>query len=242
MRLAIIGYGKMGKEIEAVALERHHSIIARIDNEDDWKANQEILATCDAATEFTTPYVVKSNLYKCFEAGLPVVTGSTGWHKDLEEVTKKCLSHNAALFYASNFSIGVNIFFEINRLLSSLMKNHPDYSARITEIHHLQKLDTPSGTAISLANDLIAENPKYSDWKLGDAVTDSDLIITSKREGSVPGTHIIQWNSGIDSISISHEARSRRGFALGAVLAAEFLQGKTGIYGMADMLKLQTNR
>lgn len=242
MRLAIIGYGKMGREIETLALERNHEIIVRIDNEEDWKQNAEALASCDVATEFTSPSVAKQNLYRCFEARIPVVTGSTGWHNELQEVKQRCLEHNAALFFASNFSIGVNIFFEINKLLASLMKDHPEYKAGITEIHHLQKLDAPSGTAISLATDLMAENPSYSMWELGDSIETGHLGITAKREGSVPGTHIIQWNSEIDSISISHEARSRKGFALGALLAAEFMKGKTGIYGMADMLNLQANR
>ena len=238
MKLALIGYGKMGREIEAIALERSHEIVVRIDNEDDWTTHSEALSLCDVATEFTTPAVAKSNLFRCFDAGLPVVSGSTGWHHELKEVTQKCTEHQAALFYASNFSIGVNIFFEVNRLLASLLKDYPEYKAGITEIHHLQKLDAPSGTAISLANDLIAMNPSYTHWEPDASLQEGKLEITSIREGTVPGTHIIEWHSDIDSISIRHEALSRRGFALGAVLAAEFLKGKKGIYGMSDLLKL----
>jgi 4-hydroxy-tetrahydrodipicolinate reductase len=238
MKLAIIGYGKMGREIERVALERNHTILVRIDNPKDWETGSSELGNCDAALEFSTPGTVVENLRRCFVAGVPVVTGTTGWNDKLEELKAECLNHNGTLFHASNFSIGVNLFFDINRRLARLMEPLQEYDVRIEEIHHVQKLDAPSGTAITLANDILDVNKRKSSWILGTASGEDQMSITSVREGTVPGTHRVEWDSDTDTITLKHEAKSRRGFAVGAVAAAEFIAGKKGIYGMRDLLNL----
>jgi len=238
MKLALIGYGKMGKEIEKAAIAANHSIGAIIDNEQDWLSNRDQFLDCEAAIEFSIPSVVVNNLKNCFEAGIPVVTGTTGWNRHLDEVTAACTKKNGTLFYSSNFSIGVNIFFEINRRLSSVMDRYTEYGVKLTETHHVQKMDAPSGTAITLANDIINSVERKKNW-LNAATSDPlQLEIHSIREGSVPGIHEIEWTSDIDRISIRHEAFNRQGFARGALLAAEFVKGKKGIFGMSDLLKL----
>ena len=223
MKIALLGYGKMGKAVEALALERGHSVGVTIDNEDDWMGKIESLRECDVAVEFSTPATVVGNIMRCFDMGMPVVVGTTGWYDQLESVVHDCQQREQALFVASNFSIGMNIMFELNRRLAQLMDGREEYAASITETHHVHKLDAPSGTAISLANDMKEE--------LGRTVP-----ITSIREGEVPGIHEVVYDSDIDTLTLRHSAKSRKGLALGAVLAAEFLEGKKGYYTMRDML------
>ena len=238
MNLALIGYGNMGREIEKIAVSRGHQIglIADIDNQNDLTA--EKLKECDAAIEFTFPGSAVDNYFLCFEAGIPVVSGTTGWTDRMEEVHSRCIETNGTFFYSSNFSIGVNLFFELNRQLAKLMASHTEYKPELTEVHHIHKLDAPSGTAISLANDLTEILPSLSGWSDADAATENQLPVKSERRGEVPGIHTIKYDSETDYIEITHSARSRRGFALGAVLAAEFSIGKKGILSMKDMLKI----
>ncbi len=247
MRLALFGYGKMGKEIEKIALLRHHEIALKIDIHNRSGVVQSDLQKCDAAIEFSTPQSAVENINKCFEAGIPVVVGTTGWYDKAEEIKVRCKEKNGCLFYSSNFSIGVNIFSKLNEHLAKIMNNHKEYNVSIEEIHHIHKLDAPSGTAITLANGIINNLERKSKWhtvteqkKRGNGetvnVSDADLLITSKREGEVPGTHIVKYHSAIDDIEIKHTAHNRQGFAMGAVLAAEFVKGKKGIYGMNDLM------
>jgi len=238
MKFTLIGYGKLGKEVEKAALERGHTIHCIIDSEEDWIKNLSNLRSCDVAIEFTTPASVLANLGRCFENSIPVVSGTTGWHGRLPEVTEDCQKNNGTLFYASNFSIGANLFFDINRRLAILMNRQPLFEVHITETHHIHKLDKPSGTAVSLAGDIIANVERKETWKEGGPFQAGQVGITSIREGEITGIHEVAWNSEIDSISIRHEAKNRRGFAMGAVLAAEFIYGKKGIFRMSDLLEL----
>ncbi len=238
MKIALIGYGKMGKEVEIAALHQNHTIVTRIDNEQDWLSQQELFLTCDAAIEFSAPAVAADNIKKCLEAGIPVISGTTGWYLYLPEIMQECYRQNGSLFYASNFSIGVNIFFEINRRLALLMNKYTDYDVKIDEIHHIQKLDAPSGTAITIANEIIQSIERKNAWINSPSQNPDQLVIHSIREGAVAGIHSVCWESDIDSITLRHEAKSRRGFAIGAVLAAEFLLGKKGIFGMKDLLNI----
>jgi len=238
MKLALIGYGKMGKAVEEEAVLRNHTISLVINDAGEWADKFHLLKTCDAAIEFTMPGVAVSNIFKCFDAGVPVVCGTTGWHDALEEVKSRCTQQNGTLFYASNFSPGVNMFFEINRRLAQLMNKLPEYEVKIEEIHHVQKLDAPSGTAITLANDIIGNIDRKSGWTNHPASNPAELEIASVREGQVTGVHTVTWDSAIDTIAIHHEAKNRKGFAIGAVLAAEFIAGKHGIYNMKDLLGL----
>jgi len=237
MKIALLGYGKMGREIEKIALEHGHQVGLIIDNENDWLQKAALLADCDVAIEFTMPAIAVENIYKCFEAGIPVVVGTTGWYDHFEEISEYCLKNDNTLFYSTNFSIGVNIFSSINRRLASLFETYPMYSPAIVEIHHTQKLDAPSGTAITLANDIIASNSRFSKFTLS-APKQGEIPIESIREGNVPGTHTISWKSDIDQITIIHEAFNRRGLALGAVMAASWVAGRKGIYTMKDILNL----
>jgi len=236
MKLALIGYGKMGKAVEELALSRNHAIAAIIDNPGDWKLKNSLLKECDAAVEFTIPAVAVDNIRKCIEAGVPVVSGTTGWNDHFTEVKDYCLKMGGALLYASNFSLGMNIFFEVNRKLANLMNPYPMYNVSIEEIHHIQKLDAPSGTAITLADDIKARLERKTGWVNEPSENPGDLVISSIRSGAVPGTHTVTYDSENDLISIRHEAKSRRGLALGAVLAAEFIAGKKGIFTMNDLL------
>ncbi len=241
MNVAIIGYGKMGKEIEHMLESRSHKVLAFIDCEDDWSRQKDLVCQCHIAIEFSIPAMVVRNILKCFEMGLPVVVGTTGWYDRLPEIKEICIKQNKSIFTASNFSIGVNLFFELNRYLAKLMSNYREYEVEMTEIHHAQKLDAPSGTALTLANDIIHALEKKQIWASQSAKSEEELLITSVREGSIPGTHIVTYFSDIESIEIKHEAKSRKGFALGAVLAAEFLIGKTGYYEMKDLLASKIN-
>lgn len=238
MKIAILGYGKMGKEIEKIALERGHEISLKINADNIANLTADELKTVDAAIEFSTPETAYSNIQKCFEAQTPVVVGTTGWLEKLPACIKQCEQENKGLFYASNFSVGVNVFFEINKKLAQLMANYPDYTVEMEEIHHTQKLDAPSGTAITLAEGIIENNEQINSWVNHGSTTKKDLGIISKRIENVPGTHTVIYNNEIDELYIRHTAHNRKGFALGAVLAAEFMKEKTGYFGMSDLLGL----
>jgi 4-hydroxy-tetrahydrodipicolinate reductase len=239
MNIALIGYGKMGKEIEQIAVSRGHQITLKVDISNASTYTSEELKKADVAIEFSTPESAISNIYKCFEAGVPIVVGTTGWLSELEEVKKKCTEMDQTLFYASNYSIGVNLFFKLNEQLASLMKGYPEYDVNMEEIHHVHKLDAPSGTAISLANQVIDKLGTKTKWVNNSTSVKNELGIVSKRIDEVPGTHTVTYGSEVDEISITHIAHSRKGFALGAVIAAEWLKGKKGIFGMNDLLKLE---
>lgn len=236
MKIALIGYGKMGKQIEQIALERGHSIVSIIDENNLKGFDSQGFKSANVAIEFTTPSTAFDNYKKCFEANIPVVSGTTGWLDKLEDVKIAC-SQGSTFFYASNFSLGVNIFFAVNKYLAKIMNQFPDYAVKMEEIHHIHKLDAPSGTAITLAEGIIENVNRKSDWSLETESKSSDIAIHCIREGEVPGIHEIFYESEADIISIKHDAKNRKGFALGAVLAAEFTFGKNGFLGMEDMLK-----
>ncbi len=238
MKIALIGYGKMGKAIEAIAISRGHEIVHRIDINSSHLLEKDQLSQADVAIEFTTPETAYSNILKCFEAGVPVICGTTGWLEKLPEVKATCLEKHQAFLYASNFSIGVNIFFALNQKLAELMAGQTSYTVQMEEIHHTQKKDAPSGTAITLAEQIIAQLPGKSGWVNEASHDPSRLYIHSKRIDPAAGTHIIDYHSAIDDITITHTAHSREGFAAGAVTAAEWLKGKKGIFTMSDVLSL----
>ena len=239
MKIALIGYGKMGKAIEALAPQ--HEIVLKIDkdNADNWTLDQ--LAKADVAIEFSMPETVFDNLVKCFEAGVPVVCGTTGWLKRREELEKICNEKNGGFFYASNFSIGVNIFFQLNKILAKMMNQHTQYNIEMEEIHHTQKLDAPSGTAITLAEGILENMDRKKGWVKEQTIFEHEIPIQSKRIDKVPGTHSINYSSPFDDIEIIHTAHSREGFARGAIQAAEWMIKKQGIYGMEDLLKSTMN-
>lgn len=239
MKVALIGYGKMGKAIEQILLERGHEVRAKIDSSNK-DAIDRLDGTCDVAIEFSRPEAAMENFKKLIQQNIAVVTGTTGWYASFDTLKALVEEHRAAFFYASNFSLGVNLFFELNRKLARLMADYPEYKVSIEEIHHTQKLDAPSGTAITLAEGLLENYPALHSWAL-DSKTEGVLPIEAKRLPDVPGTHAIQYRSAIDTIEIKHTAHSRQGFALGAVLAAEFMKGKKGIYSMKDLLKTSEN-
>jgi len=237
MNIVLIGYGQMGKEIEKIAVSRGHKIVLTIDKDNLNDLTPDNLSKVDIAIEFTRPESSVDNYKKCFANNTPVVSGTTGWLEKLPEIIKHCENNNSAFFYASNFSLGVNIFFELNKKLAQMISPFDDYSVKINEIHHTRKLDAPSGTAITLAEGIISNINRFNTWKNSETTNNNELPIISFREGDVPGTHEIIYDSDIDTISIKHEAKNRKGFALGAVLAAEFLKDKKGIFGMSDLLK-----
>ena len=235
MKVAIIGYGKMGQEIEEILLQRGHEITLRASAEKPFKA--EDLAGSDVAIEFSTPDTVVDNIYKCLEANCPVVVGTTGWYNRLSEIKSEVASRNQSLLYASNFSIGVNLVFHINKILAQAMDQLDEYDPAILEIHHTAKLDKPSGTGITLAEGILDNVKRKTKW-VNDATSNpEELSIISQREGVVPGTHVITYTSPVDHISLVHQAVNRKGFALGAVKAAEWLKGKKGCFTMNDFLK-----
>ena len=237
MKIALLGYGKMGKVIEKIALERGHQIVLKKGSTETFEG----LLDADVAIDFSIPSVAVTNISECLYKGIPVVSGTTGWLADYDKITALCQEKNGSFIYGSNFSLGVNIFFELTNYLAKMMQNLTQYSVTMEEIHHTQKLDAPSGTAISLANGII-ENSTYTDWVLSDnpATTIEKVIpITAKRIENVPGTHSIFYDSPVDQIEIKHTAHSREGFALGAVIAAEWLQNKKGIFTMKDVLGLK---
>ncbi len=238
MNIALIGYGKMGKAIEKAALKRGHQISLIIDLENKDELNAENLRNVDVVIEFTTPHTAFENVSFCLRHQIPVVCGSTGWLDHLEEAKTIATSNNTGLIVASNFSIGVNLFFELNKKLASLMHKHPEYGVEMTEIHHTAKKDAPSGTAISLGEQILANHPLKKKWVNNLSENPEELTILSERVDPAPGTHIVRYKSAIDDIEITHTAHSREGFAEGAVLAAEFLKGKAGFYGMKEVLGL----
>lgn len=236
MKIALIGYGKMGKAIEEIVLQRKHTAPLKIDinNIDTFTAAN--LQQCDVAIEFTGPHSAVENILKCLDAGVPVVSGSTGWLEQWPVIKAKCDTVNGALIYASNYSVGVNIFFELNKKLAQLMSKQDTYEVSMEEIHHTQKKDAPSGTAITLAEQILHDVTRKKKWLNEPAKYPNELSIISKRIDPAPGTHSIKYSSEIDDIEIIHTAHNRTGFATGAVLAAEFLQNKKGIYSMSDVL------
>jgi len=239
MKIALIGYGKMGKMIEQVALSKGHEISFKIDIDNIGDIDKLTPQNTDIAIEFTTPHSAYSNVTKCLKRGVNVVCGTTGWNDKLPEARKLAIDNGLALLWTSNFSIGVNLFFKLNQQLAKLMNGIEDYNPEITEIHHIHKKDAPSGTAITLAEGLLENYSDKKEWKLAPEGNNSDLLITAERTGEVPGTHIIKYDSEVDYIEITHLAKNRKGLASGAVLAAEFLKGKKGIYGMNDVLGLK---
>ena len=232
MRIALFGYGRMGKMIEQTAIKRNHSIVAKIDMD-----TKEIdFSNIDVAIDFSQPDAAFDNIKKCMEHNVPVISGTTGWLKDYDKAVSFCNEHKGAFIYASNYSLGVNIFFELNEYLAKMMGTLDQYKVSMEEIHHTQKLDAPSGTAITLAEGII-KNTDYKGWEL-DQATEPNIPIVAKRITDVPGTHSINYESAVDSLEIKHTAHNREGFALGAVVAAEWIIGKTGVFTMKDVLNL----
>lgn len=237
MNIALLGYGKMGKAIEQIALERGHVISAKINSSTplesvDW-------STVDVCIEFTQPQLALKHIAYCAQRKVPIVVGTTAWLSDLPEAKAHIENHDAALLHASNFSIGVNLFFELNKHLAKIMSSYPDYRISLEETHHVQKLDAPSGTAVSLLQDILDVNPHYESWSLA-ANQKQQISVSAHRMPDVPGTHEVRYDSSIDTIKIEHIAHNRKGFALGAVLAAEFLKGRKGYYQMSDVLNIQS--
>jgi 4-hydroxy-tetrahydrodipicolinate reductase len=233
MNIALLGYGRMGKEIEKIALQRGHTIIHKISDE----IQQHDLSNVAVAIDFSIPTAAFQNITYCIKHQIPVISGTTGWLEKYDKVVALCEAEKGAFIYASNFSLGVNIFFEMNAYLAKMMSQLEDYSVNIEEIHHTKKLDAPSGTAITLAEDIIQQT-NYNDWKLEKAETADEIPIVAKRIPEVPGTHEITYTSSVDTITIKHEAHNRQGFALGAVVAAEWIQNRVGVYTMKDVLNI----
>lgn len=238
MKIGLVGYGKMGKMIEAVATERGHAVVLKIDETNLHQFNKENLAKADVAIEFTAPHSAFQNVLKCLEAGTPVVSGSTGWNDNLPQAEARCKEVNGTFLHSSNFSIGVNIFFQVNKLLAKLMAEQGSYDVLLKEIHHTEKKDAPSGTAVTLAQQVLHYMHRKTAWVSDVANAPEELSITSERIDPAPGTHHVKWTSAIDDIEIIHTAHNRKGFALGAVMAAEFIAGKKGVYRMDDVLGL----
>ncbi|MFN0082921.1 MAG: 4-hydroxy-tetrahydrodipicolinate reductase [Ferruginibacter sp.] len=237
MKIGLIGYGKMGKAIEEIALQKGYKVVLKINDENLSDFTKENLQQCDVAIEFTNPESAIENIYTCIDAGVSVVCGSTGWVAQEDAVKKYCIEKNGSLLYSSNFSIGVNIFFEINRRLALLMAQQNGYTVSIEETHHTQKKDAPSGTAITIAQQIISERSDKNAWTLNPMPAQNEILIDSKRIDPAPGTHHVRYTSAIDDIEIIHTAHSRKGFAAGALTAAEFIVGKKGIFSMSDVLK-----
>ncbi|MCL7752884.1 4-hydroxy-tetrahydrodipicolinate reductase [Polaribacter sp. Z022] len=232
MKIALLGYGRMGKEIEKIALSRGHEIVIRKDVDDVID-----ISLADVAIDFSVPSSAFNNITNCINNNVPVISGTTGWLDKYEDAVALCKEKNSAFIYASNFSLGVNIFFELNKQLAKMMSTLEDYKISSEEIHHTKKLDAPSGTAITLAEGII-EHTSKKDWVLGDDATEESIPIVAKRIPDVPGTHTIWYDSDVDSIEIKHTAHNRKGFALGAVVAAEWIIGKTGVFSMKDVLNI----
>ena len=233
MKIALLGYGRMGKEIEKIALSRGHEIVIRKDVNDTID-----ITLADVAIDFSVPSSAFNNITNCINNNVPVISGTTGWLDKYEEAVKLCKEKNSAFLYASNYSLGVNIFFELNKQLAKMMSHLADYEISMEEIHHTKKLDAPSGTAITLAEGIIEHSSKKN-WELGKKTSEENIPITAKRTPNVPGTHSVWYTSKVDSIEIKHTANSREGFALGAVVAAEWILGKKGVYSMKDVLNIE---
>ena len=236
MKIALIGYGKMGHEIERIAQERGHEIVCTIDMGEEEKFSSPEFAGAEVAIEFTSPESALQNYKRSFAAGVAVVSGTTGWLAHWDEIRQECEKNGRTFFYASNFSLGVNIFFALNSYLAKIMNRYPDYDVRIEETHHIHKLDAPSGTAITLSEGIIDQLDRKEQWVLGHEGASGEVPIESFREGEVPGIHTIIYESACDAIRITHDAKNRKGLALGAVLAAEFTKDNKGFLGMKDML------
>jgi 4-hydroxy-tetrahydrodipicolinate reductase len=245
MKIALLGYGKMGKIIEKIATDRQHEIVLKIDQDNSGELTAENLAAADVAIEFSTPATVLGNIKRCFDASVPVVVGTTGWYSSLNEIKAVCEAEDQSLVYASNFSIGVNVFFHVNKILAKLMNKYPYYDVQVEEIHHTQKLDSPSGTAITIAEGIIQNLDSKNKWinvltadgndSKDDVPDGGDLLIESFRLNNVPGTHTVIYDSEVDMIEFKHTAHNRNGFALGAVMAAEWIKDKKGFHSVEDM-------
>ncbi|PIE99890.1 MAG: 4-hydroxy-tetrahydrodipicolinate reductase [Maribacter sp.] len=232
MDIALFGYGKMGKMVEQIALDRGHHIVAKIDMD----STEIDFSKMDVAIDFSMPSAAYANIRKCIDHKVPIISGTTGWLKDYDNAANYCRKKKGAFIYASNYSLGVNIFFELNAYLAKMMQHLGQYKVRMEETHHTRKLDAPSGTAITLAEGILA-NSKYRNWSL-DQGNSNEIVITAKRENDVPGTHLVEYNSDVDRIEIKHTAHNREGFALGAIIASEWIIGKTGVFSMRDVLNL----
>ena len=233
MNIALLGYGKMGKTIEQIAIKRGHNIVLTVDKDD----KDYDITKADVAIDFSIPTVAFNNISNCINNQVPVISGTTGWLDHYDKAVALCKEKKGAFIYASNYSLGVNIFFELNKTLAKMMSTLKQYHVSMEEIHHTQKLDAPSGTAISLANDIISQHTGYDNWKLNEN-GETIIPIVAKRIKDVPGTHTIHYESDVDTISIEHIAHTRQGFALGAVVAAEWIAGKTGVFTMNDVLNI----
>jgi len=247
LKIALLGYGKMGKAVEKIALSKNHEIIYKVNLENAYDFMPISLQYVDVAIDFSMPSAAVENILKCFEAKVPIIVGTTGWYDQFEMIKEKCLTEGQAMVYSSNFSVGVNIFFKLNKILAKMMSEQPDYNVMIEEIHHTEKKDHPSGTALSLAKQLLAENKNKTEWKgrllynenmPSQSAKPHELLIESKRVADVTGDHTVRYESIIDEIEITHRAKSRYGFAKGAIMAAEWIQGKKGIYTIDDILEL----
>jgi 4-hydroxy-tetrahydrodipicolinate reductase len=236
MNIALIGYGRMGHEIETIATKRGHMVKLIIDQDNSGDLNKENLKVIDVAIEFSSPDAAFNNIMKCLENKVAVVSGTTGWLENYNNAVNMCKKYTTSFIHSSNFSIGVNILFRLNNELARQMARYGEYQVMIEEIHHTKKLDAPSGTAITLANGITSSHSDYEGWSFENEKTGKKIPIRSIREGTVPGTHTVIWDSDIDSISLKHEAKNRRGFALGAVVAAEFIHSKEGIFTMNDVM------
>ena len=235
MKIALIGYGKMGKEIEKIALDRGHEIVSIIDIDNLQDFDSDAFKSAEVAIEFTQPQIAINNYRKCLERNMPVVAGTTGWLEHLSEIKNACEKEGKTFFYASNYSLGVNVFFAMNKYLARIMNQFPNYDVMMEEVHHIHKLDAPSGTAITLAEGILENINRKNKWVEGKEAQSGELEIRSIREGEVPGIHEITYESEADIVSIKHEAKNRKGFALGAVVAAEFTKGKKGFLTMNDI-------
>lgn len=238
MKIALLGYGKMGREIEGIALSRNHEIVLKIDINNTSDLTRENLKKADVAIDFSAPSVAYNNIQFCFDAGVPIVCGTTGWLDKLEEILYRCKTESCAFFYASNFSLGVNLFFKMNKYLATLMNSVSGYEISMEEVHHIHKLDAPSGTAITLAEGIIEKIDSKQKWVLDKPSEAGSIGIKAIREGEVPGTHRIRYESEVDYIAIEHSAKNRKGLALGALLAAEYMKGKTGYHTMDNLLDM----
>jgi 4-hydroxy-tetrahydrodipicolinate reductase len=250
MKIALLGYGKMGKIIEKIALDRKHEIVLKIDQDNLEELTTENLQNADVAIEFSTPNTALANITLCLNAGVPVVVGTTGWHDSLSDIKQRCEQESLSFIYGTNFSVGVNIFFHVNKMLATIMNGYAYYDVQVEEIHHTQKLDSPSGTAITIAEGIIKNITAKKDWvnvltaeglEATDNIKAEELLIESYRIDSVPGTHTVIYDSEIDAIEFKHTAHNRNGFALGAVMAAEWIQNKKGFYSVEDMFDFTLN-
>ncbi len=234
MKIALLGYGKMGHEVEKAALARQHEIVVTIDNENEWAERTPLLKRADVAIDFSQPNQAVTNIFRCFDLHIPIVVGTTAWYDHLTEIRQRCEAEGQSLFYAPNFSIGMNIMFRLNKQLATFAEKY-GYQLALTETHHIHKLDKPSGTAVKIANDIIAVNKDYDSWSLDVQPGTNVLPVTAIREGEVNGIHSVQAQSPADKLTLTHEAFNRQGFAQGAIAAAEFLIGKHGCFTMDDL-------